>query len=155
MKPPAAPATRMARKATTRAVRDGSVGAVSPGSAASASPDAIDPGAIRLGSGVAGVGSASGTASIVPTTTPRDPGGGAPGRARTADRRAAGDGEVNGIATTRGVSFAPVNALVVLPTFNEAENIIEVLDRIRAAAPELEVLVVDDGSPDGTADLAE
>lgn len=48
-----------------------------------------------------------------------------------------------------------MNALVVLPTFNEAENILEVLERIREASADLEVLVVDDGSPDGTADLAE
>lgn len=45
--------------------------------------------------------------------------------------------------------------LVVLPTYNEAENIIEVLDRVRDAVPEADVLVVDDGSPDGTADMAE
>lgn len=45
--------------------------------------------------------------------------------------------------------------LVVLPTFNEAENIVEVLDLVRAATPEADVLVVDDGSPDGTGDLAE
>jgi len=45
--------------------------------------------------------------------------------------------------------------LVVLPTYQEAENIEEVLGRIRAAMPEASVLVVDDGSPDGTADLAE
>lgn len=45
--------------------------------------------------------------------------------------------------------------LVVLPTYNEAENILEVLDKVRAAAPEAHVLVVDDGSPDGTADIAE
>ncbi len=45
--------------------------------------------------------------------------------------------------------------LVVLPTFNEAENIEEVLDLVRAAVPEADVLVVDDGSPDGTGDLAE
>jgi dolichol-phosphate mannosyltransferase len=48
-----------------------------------------------------------------------------------------------------------VNALVVLPTYNEAENITEVLDLVRAAVPEAHVLVVDDGSPDGTAALAE
>jgi len=48
-----------------------------------------------------------------------------------------------------------VRALVVLPTFNEATNIDEVLRRIRAAVPLAEVLVVDDGSPDGTADMAE
>ena len=45
--------------------------------------------------------------------------------------------------------------LVVLPTYNESENIDHVLRRIRAALPEASVLVVDDGSPDGTADQAE
>ncbi len=44
---------------------------------------------------------------------------------------------------------------MVLPTYNEAENVREVLTRLRAAAPDTDVLVVDDGSPDGTADLAE
>jgi dolichol-phosphate mannosyltransferase len=44
---------------------------------------------------------------------------------------------------------------VVIPTYQEAENIETVLRRVRAAAPEVAVLVVDDGSPDGTADLAE
>jgi dolichol-phosphate mannosyltransferase len=48
-----------------------------------------------------------------------------------------------------------VRTLVVLPTFNEAENIEEVLRRVRAAVPDCAVLVVDDGSPDGTADIAE
>jgi dolichol-phosphate mannosyltransferase len=48
-----------------------------------------------------------------------------------------------------------VRTLVVLPTFNEAENIEEVLRRLRSALPEASVLVVDDGSPDGTADMAE
>ena len=45
--------------------------------------------------------------------------------------------------------------LVVLPTYNEAANIAEVLRRIRAAAGDVDVLVVDDSSPDGTAELAE
>jgi dolichol-phosphate mannosyltransferase len=53
------------------------------------------------------------------------------------------------------VQLRSVKPLVVLPTYNEAENIVEVLDLVRAAAPEADVLVVDDGSPDGTADLAE
>ena len=48
-----------------------------------------------------------------------------------------------------------MKALVVLPTYNEAATIADVLRRIRSAAPEVDVLVVDDGSPDGTADLAE
>jgi glycosyltransferase involved in cell wall biosynthesis len=48
-----------------------------------------------------------------------------------------------------------MRALVVLPTYNEAETVVEVLERLRATAPDAEVLVVDDRSPDGTADLAE
>ncbi len=48
-----------------------------------------------------------------------------------------------------------LRALIVLPTYNEAENIDDVLRRVRAVVPEADVLVVDDGSPDGTADLAD
>ena len=48
-----------------------------------------------------------------------------------------------------------MRALVVLPTYQEAENIVEVLRRLRAAAPAADVLVVDDSSPDGTAAIAE
>lgn len=48
-----------------------------------------------------------------------------------------------------------MKALVVLPTYQEAANIAEVLRRIRAAAAGVDVLVVDDGSPDGTAGMAE
>jgi dolichol-phosphate mannosyltransferase len=48
-----------------------------------------------------------------------------------------------------------MNVLVVLPTYNEAANIDRVLRRIRAALDEATILVVDDGSPDGTADQAE
>jgi len=48
-----------------------------------------------------------------------------------------------------------VRTLVVLPTYQEAANVAEVLRRIHAAAPDADALVVDDGSPDGTADLAE
>jgi dolichol-phosphate mannosyltransferase len=48
-----------------------------------------------------------------------------------------------------------VRALVVLPTYDEAANVADVLRRIRAAAPQADVLVVDDNSPDGTAEVAE
>jgi dolichol-phosphate mannosyltransferase len=48
-----------------------------------------------------------------------------------------------------------MRVLVVLPTYNEIENIDTVLRQIRAALPSGLVLVVDDGSPDGTADRAE
>jgi dolichol-phosphate mannosyltransferase len=48
-----------------------------------------------------------------------------------------------------------VRTLVVLPTYQEAENIGQVLRLLRGAVPAADVLVVDDSSPDGTADLAE
>jgi dolichol-phosphate mannosyltransferase len=45
--------------------------------------------------------------------------------------------------------------LVVIPTYNESENIERMLQRISECLPEAGVLVVDDGSPDGTAALVE
>jgi dolichol-phosphate mannosyltransferase len=48
-----------------------------------------------------------------------------------------------------------MKVLVVLPTYNESANIDAVLRRIRTALPAAVVLVVDDGSPDGTAEVAE
>src|SRR3954470_20004067 len=48
-----------------------------------------------------------------------------------------------------------VRTVVVLPTYNEAENIVRFLHAVREAAPDADVLVVDDNSPDGTAALAE
>ncbi len=47
-----------------------------------------------------------------------------------------------------------MRVLVVLPTFNEAATIENVLDRVRKALPQAWILVVDDASPDGTAKLA-
>jgi dolichol-phosphate mannosyltransferase len=43
--------------------------------------------------------------------------------------------------------------LVIIPTYNEAENIERILRRIADSLPSAGVLVVDDGSPDGTGDL--
>lgn len=43
---------------------------------------------------------------------------------------------------------------VVVPTFNEAEVVGALVAAVRAALPDAEVLVVDDASPDGTAELA-
>jgi dolichol-phosphate mannosyltransferase len=48
-----------------------------------------------------------------------------------------------------------VSVTVVIPTFNEAANIETVIRRVRAALPTASVLVVDDASPDGTADLVD
>jgi len=46
-------------------------------------------------------------------------------------------------------------SLVIIPTFNERENLPLILDRVRTVCPEVDVLIVDDGSPDGTGALAD
>lgn len=46
-------------------------------------------------------------------------------------------------------------SLVIVPTYNERENLPRLVPMILAQDPSLEVLVVDDASPDGTGDLAE
>jgi dolichol-phosphate mannosyltransferase len=48
-----------------------------------------------------------------------------------------------------------VRVLVVVPTYNEAENVEQVLRRVHEVLPDAGILVVDDGSPDGTADLVD
>jgi len=45
--------------------------------------------------------------------------------------------------------------VVVVPTYNEAENLERVLERLFSAVPETDVLVVDDSSPDGTGRIAD
>ena len=49
----------------------------------------------------------------------------------------------------------PERALVIVPTYNEAENLPKIVPAILELDPRLEVLVVDDGSPDGTGALAD
>jgi dolichol-phosphate mannosyltransferase len=44
--------------------------------------------------------------------------------------------------------------LIILPTYNERENVPTLVEQIFAYAPAADVLLVDDNSPDGTADLA-
>ncbi len=48
-----------------------------------------------------------------------------------------------------------MRALVVLPTFEEAENVVWVLETLRAAVPKADILVVDDAGTDDTAAVAE
>ena len=45
--------------------------------------------------------------------------------------------------------------LVIIPTYNEAANITDVILRIRATALDVDILVVDDKSPDGTGEIAD
>lgn len=49
----------------------------------------------------------------------------------------------------------PPRVLVCIPTYNEALNIEAIVKRLRAAVPTADVLVVDDGSPDGTGEIAD
>lgn len=48
-----------------------------------------------------------------------------------------------------------MKGLVIVPTYNERENLPRLVPDVLAADPTLSILVVDDGSPDGTGDLAE
>lgn len=45
--------------------------------------------------------------------------------------------------------------LVVIPTYNEADNIRMITGRVRAAVPAIDLLVADDNSPDGTGGIAD
>jgi glycosyltransferase involved in cell wall biosynthesis len=45
--------------------------------------------------------------------------------------------------------------LVIIPTYDEVENLPRIVERLLAAVPTAHALVVDDGSPDGTGELAE
>jgi dolichol-phosphate mannosyltransferase len=46
-------------------------------------------------------------------------------------------------------------ALVIIPTYNERENISRIIGAVLGQDPRLEILVVDDGSPDGTGDIVQ
>jgi dolichol-phosphate mannosyltransferase len=51
---------------------------------------------------------------------------------------------------------APIGKIVVLiPTYNERENIAMIVSRLRVAVPEADVLILDDSSPDGTGAVAD
>ena len=48
-----------------------------------------------------------------------------------------------------------MRTLIIVPTYNEAGNIHPIIARIRSAVPEIDILIVDDNSPDGTGHIAE
>ncbi|MEU1595571.1 polyprenol monophosphomannose synthase [Streptomyces sp. NPDC005708] len=65
-----------------------------------------------------------------------------------------GDGTLE--TKAQGRQFGPLGtSLVIIPTYNEAENIKTIVGRVRSAVPEAHVLVADDNSPDGTGKLAD
>jgi len=49
----------------------------------------------------------------------------------------------------------PDRALIIIPTYNERENIPKMIDAVLAQSPVIDVLIVDDGSPDGTGDIVD
>jgi dolichol-phosphate mannosyltransferase len=53
-------------------------------------------------------------------------------------------------------AFADLGRIVVIvPTYNECENVEDIVARVRTAVPEAHVLVADDNSPDGTGGIAD
>ncbi|ALO92576.1 Putative glycosyl transferase [Streptomyces hygroscopicus subsp. limoneus] len=69
---------------------------------------------------------------------------------------AVNDGDGTLAAKAQGRQFGPLGtALVIIPTYNEAENIKTIVGRVRKAVPEAHVLIADDNSPDGTGKLAD
>lgn len=50
---------------------------------------------------------------------------------------------------------APGPVLVIIPTYNEAENVGPITSRVRESVPEAHILVADDNSPDGTGKIAD
>lgn len=52
-------------------------------------------------------------------------------------------------------TLANARALVIVPTYNERENISRLIETVLAQDERLEVLVVDDGSPDGTGEIVD
>lgn len=48
-----------------------------------------------------------------------------------------------------------IRTLVIIPTYDERENLARIVPRVLEQGPDIEVLVVDDNSPDGTGDVAD
>src|SRR5260370_12612551 len=48
-----------------------------------------------------------------------------------------------------------MKTLLIIPTYNELENLRPLLDQVGAYAPQTDMLIVDDHSPDGTGELAD
>lgn len=54
----------------------------------------------------------------------------------------------------KGGLSMPGDSVIIIPTYNEAQNIQRLISAIRDVWNALSIVIVDDGSPDGTADLA-
>lgn len=49
--------------------------------------------------------------------------------------------------------FVPMRKLVIIPTYIESENVSAMIDKVFSLPVEFDLLIIDDGSPDGTADI--
>src|SRR6202171_6408893 len=54
---------------------------------------------------------------------------------------------------TLGMVRRVARPLICIPTYNEARNILALIERVHESAPQADVLVIDDASPDGTGDM--
>lgn len=54
-----------------------------------------------------------------------------------------------------GAPAPSARTLVIIPTYDERENLPVVVERLLAAAPDVDVLIADDNSPDGTGEVAD
>jgi len=57
--------------------------------------------------------------------------------------------------TSTEPSAEPGPVAVIIPTYNERDNLEPIIGRVRAAVPAAHVLIVDDNSPDGTGEIAD
>lgn len=48
-----------------------------------------------------------------------------------------------------------MKSIVCIPTYNESENIVRMIESVHTVRPDIHILIIDDGSPDGTASLVE
>ena len=55
----------------------------------------------------------------------------------------------------KAAQFESGHVAVIIPTYNELDNLEPIVDRVRASVPAADILVVDDNSPDGTGELAD
>lgn len=74
---------------------------------------------------------------------------------RSDGKTAAGSGAAASAESTAGDAGSAGPVVVIIPTYNESDNLEDIASRTRRAVPDADVLVVDDNSPDGTGDLAE
>ena len=95
-----------------------------------------------------------------PTTEADQPRTGAEGPATEADRPGTADGGPEPRRTAQDDGgrrkYGPLGTvLVIIPTYNEAENIAPIVARVRESVPDAHILVADDNSPDGTGKVAD